>query len=490
MFTQKPNTNENTVSVNYNFSKNKKSINPMGRYNSNKISALNGQKVSKFKFRYRIKQFMKKGDIIDLNRLKEKMNLNFGKSEKKKDVDVCTIKDKISPKVSRLEKERRRSHVNKLDWKGNFAKNKYWNINNKSKEKRGLTVNKLNGKGNPNLNTLNKKRNVNLNKSTQKKDLYISVLQRKKYSIPCRGHGSISSSIPRNKLLPFIYSIFNFYRVCNNSLVNGFRRFFPFNFLPFERRIGQNLICVLMLYKLHRILKDRRLSQYKIIRAYPCGFYLSKTSLNKFNKNSYVHSFAHSSILKHSVAKHALMQRYQFSSISSKVLRENIRRMHHKKLGHSFWHYVYKSIFFKKFINSFMRSGKKEKMEHVACSIFSSIKMKTRRQPIFLFNGVVASLQPMLQHRYVTRYGKSHPVPIVISSKRRLFSFFSFLKDIVKERVRVLNFEEVIVRELIAAANHRGRLRNKVFGLHRTAYHNKINLKYLHKRRRRNRLFS
>lgn len=210
-----------------------------------------------------------------------------------------------------------------------------------------------------------------------------------------------------------------------------------------------------------------------------------KACISKFTKGFPTSSdmIGNSSVSYKPSGRRNLLLTIRYKGINSLNKRLNM------PLGHFFWHFIHKSIFLKRFINSFMRNGKKEKIEVALCRLLSSLKRKSRKQPIFLFTGVVGALQPILQHRYIMRSGQSYPVPIVIGHKRRLFSFFSFLKNIVEEFKKSANFKTIITQELISAAGHTGRLYRKIIDLHRSTFLNRINLRYIHKHVRKRRVF-
>lgn len=184
-----------------------------------------------------------------------------------------------------------------------------------------------------------------------------------------------------------------------------------------------------------------------------------------------------------------LINRMRQYSIVYSAVQNGQKKKKLKMPNHIFWHFIYKSVLLRRFITAFMRCGKKEKVEQILFHILSLVKRKTKKQPIFLFNSIVNALQPVVHHRNVTRSGKIYQVPFMIGRKRRLFSFFNTLKDINYEFKKVANFKTIIAEEFTKAINKDGNLYSRIIDLHRTAFSNRINLRFIRKFMRRRSVF-
>lgn len=159
------------------------------------------------------------------------------------------------------------------------------------------------------------------------------------------------------------------------------------------------------------------------------------------------------------------------------------------KLPHVFWHLLFRNIFFMAFVNSLIRSGKKEKVELLLFRLLCSLKYKTRKQPIFFMNNLFQTLQPVVETFPFTISGRSYPVPKVVLSNKRLTFLVRIMKTITNKQKKKFNFNIRFLRELILASSRTGSVYSTILDMHRFSFDNRINMRFIRRRRKKRRAF-
>lgn len=160
-----------------------------------------------------------------------------------------------------------------------------------------------------------------------------------------------------------------------------------------------------------------------------------------------------------------------------------------RKLPHVFWHLLFRNIFFMAFVNSLIRNGKKEKVELLLFKLLCSLKHKTRKQPVFFINNLFQTLQPVVETFPFTVSGRSYPVPKVVLNNKRLTFLVRIIKMITNRQRKRFNFNVRFLRELILASSRTGLVYSTILDMHRFSFDNRINMRFIRRRRKKRRVF-
>lgn len=140
---------------------------------------------------------------------------------------------------------------------------------------------------------------------------------------------------------------------------------------------------------------------------------------------------------------------------------------------------VYKnlSILVNKFVNQYMKNGKKEKAQSIFRLSLLKIKMKEKKNGFLFFLKALKNIRPLLHTKNSRRGGATYHVPVPLSINR---SFFLALKILIdKARKKNGCFVDNLNFTIIEAANNKGECVKKREDLHNKVFKNKnlINLK-------------
>lgn len=79
---------------------------------------------------------------------------------------------------------------------------------------------------------------------------------------------------------------------------------------------------------------------------------------------------------------------------------------------------VYGSVLVQKFINKLMDKGKKSKAEKIVYSAFSEVQKKLSKDPLEVFEKVMANVSPILEVKPRRVGGATYQVPVEVSRAR------------------------------------------------------------------------
>ena len=138
---------------------------------------------------------------------------------------------------------------------------------------------------------------------------------------------------------------------------------------------------------------------------------------------------------------------------------------------------VYKnfSIFINKFVNQYMKKGKKEKAQSIFRLYLSKIKMKEKQNGFLIFLKALKNVRPLIYTKNSRRGGATYQIPVPLSINRSFFLAIKILVDCARKKngcfVDNLNFT------LVEAANNKGECVKARENLHNKVIKNK-NLSY------------
>ncbi|MDF2563779.1 MAG: rpsG [Massilibacillus sp.] len=133
---------------------------------------------------------------------------------------------------------------------------------------------------------------------------------------------------------------------------------------------------------------------------------------------------------------------------------------------------VYNSKVVTKFINKVMLSGKKGVAEKVVYDAFESIRAKTGKDPLEVFETAMKNVMPVLEVRARRVGGANYQVPIEVRPDRRMTLCIRWVVNYARLRgEKTMN--ERIAAELLDAANNTGASIKKKEDTHKMAEANK-----------------
>lgn len=125
-----------------------------------------------------------------------------------------------------------------------------------------------------------------------------------------------------------------------------------------------------------------------------------------------------------------------------------------------------------KFINCFMRNGKKSVAERELYFALDEIKRKTKQDELEVFLEAIENIKPNVEVRSRRVGGATYQVPVEVRSERRLALALRWLIDAARKRgEKVISLK--LAGELIDAYNKRGSAFKKRDDTHRMAEANK-----------------
>ena len=133
---------------------------------------------------------------------------------------------------------------------------------------------------------------------------------------------------------------------------------------------------------------------------------------------------------------------------------------------------VYNSKVLTKFINKVMLSGKKGVAEKVVYDAFESIRSKTGKDPLEVFETALKNVMPVLEVRARRVGGANYQVPVEVRPVRRLALAMRWLREAAKKRGEK-SMELRLAGELLDAAEGRGNAMKKREDTHKMAEANK-----------------
>ena len=133
---------------------------------------------------------------------------------------------------------------------------------------------------------------------------------------------------------------------------------------------------------------------------------------------------------------------------------------------------VYNSKVLTKFINKVMLSGKKGVAEKVVYDAFESIRSKTGKDPLEVFEAALKNVMPVLEVRARRVGGANYQVPVEVRPDRRMTLGIRWVVNYARLRgEKTMN--ERLAAELMDAANNTGAAIKKKEDTHKMAEANK-----------------
>jgi len=133
---------------------------------------------------------------------------------------------------------------------------------------------------------------------------------------------------------------------------------------------------------------------------------------------------------------------------------------------------VYNSQLVTKFINSFLRQGKKSVAESIFYGALDMIQKRTQDDPLKVFKRAVDNVKPQLEVKSRRVGGSNYQVPVEVTPGRQLSLSIRWLIEHSRARGEKSMMEK-LAGELLDAANNRGGAIKKREDTHRMAEANK-----------------
>ena len=132
----------------------------------------------------------------------------------------------------------------------------------------------------------------------------------------------------------------------------------------------------------------------------------------------------------------------------------------------------YKSLIIPKLINSIMYDGKKTVAEKIIYDAIDKIKLKSKEEPIEIFNTAINNIRPTVEVRSRRVGGATYQVPVEVKSKRSQALALRWLIDASRKR-KDKNMSDKIFNEIFDAYQNRGSAIKKKEDTHKMAESNK-----------------
>ena len=116
---------------------------------------------------------------------------------------------------------------------------------------------------------------------------------------------------------------------------------------------------------------------------------------------------------------------------------------------------VYHSKTVTKFINKVMLSGKKSVAERVVYDAFETIRAKTGKDPLEVFETALKNVMPVLEVRARRVGGANYQVPIEVNSRRSTTLAIRWLVDFSRKR-KENTMAQRLANEIIDASENTG----------------------------------
>ena len=132
----------------------------------------------------------------------------------------------------------------------------------------------------------------------------------------------------------------------------------------------------------------------------------------------------------------------------------------------------YKSTIIPKLINSIMYDGKKTIAEKIIYEAIEKIKLKSKEEPINIFNEAINNIKPTVEVRSRRVGGATYQVPVEVKSKRSQALALRWLINASRKR-KNKSMSDKIFNEIYDAYQNKGSAINKKEDTHRMAESNK-----------------
>src|SRR5574344_1994784 len=133
---------------------------------------------------------------------------------------------------------------------------------------------------------------------------------------------------------------------------------------------------------------------------------------------------------------------------------------------------VYHNKTVTKFINKVMLSGKKSVAERVVYDAFETIRAKTGKDPLEVFEAALNNVMPVLEVRARRVGGANYQVPVEVRPERRTTLGLRYIVNYSRLRGEK-TMEERLANEILDASNNTGASVKKREEMHKMAEANK-----------------
>lgn len=133
---------------------------------------------------------------------------------------------------------------------------------------------------------------------------------------------------------------------------------------------------------------------------------------------------------------------------------------------------IYGTVTVTKLINQIMLDGKRGVAQNVCYGAFETIREKTGREPVEVFQDALNNVMPMLEVKARRVGGATYQVPIEVRPERRQTLALRWLVDFSRNRSE-RTMSERLANELIDASNAAGKAFGRKEEMHRMAEANK-----------------
>jgi small subunit ribosomal protein S7 len=133
---------------------------------------------------------------------------------------------------------------------------------------------------------------------------------------------------------------------------------------------------------------------------------------------------------------------------------------------------IFNSTIIPKLINSIMFDGKKVVAEKIVYEAIEKIKLKTKEEPINVFNEAINNIKPTVEVRSRRVGGATYQVPVEVKSNRAQALAIRWLVDASRKR-KDKHMSDKIFNELYDAYEKKGLAVKKREDVHKMAESNK-----------------
>ena len=133
---------------------------------------------------------------------------------------------------------------------------------------------------------------------------------------------------------------------------------------------------------------------------------------------------------------------------------------------------IFNSTIIPKLINSIMYDGKKVVAEKIVYEAIEKIKLKTKEEPINVFNEAINNIKPTVEVRSRRVGGATYQVPVEVKTKRAQALAIRWLVDASRKR-KDKHMSDKLFNELYDAYQKKGSAVKKREDVHKMAESNK-----------------
>ena len=133
---------------------------------------------------------------------------------------------------------------------------------------------------------------------------------------------------------------------------------------------------------------------------------------------------------------------------------------------------IFNDTIIPKLINSIMYDGKKVVAEKIVYEAIEKIKLKTKEEPINVFNEAINNIKPTVEVRSRRVGGATYQVPVEVKTKRAQALAIRWLVDASRKR-KDKHMSDKIFNELYDAYEKKGSAVKKREDVHKMAESNK-----------------